>query len=59
MNDEHEGLGGSYTLDPKTGKRTLVARTTPPDEAEEQTEKPAAAGFFSPEQPAEPTNATE
>ena len=27
MTDEHEGMGGSYTLDPKTGKRTLVERT--------------------------------
>lgn len=27
MSDENEGMGGSYTLDPKTGKRTLVERT--------------------------------
>lgn len=55
MSDENEGLGGSYTLNPKTGKRTLVARTAPPAPAEEQTEKPADAGFSSPEAPAEPT----
>lgn len=30
MTDEHEGQGGSYTLDPKTGKRTLVERTDDP-----------------------------
>lgn len=30
MTDEHEGMGGSYTLDPKTGKRTLVERTDDP-----------------------------
>lgn len=58
MSDENEGMGGSYVLDPKTKQRTLVARTEPPAEAE-QTEKPADAGFFSPEQPAEPTITTE
>ena len=30
MTDEHEGMGGSYTLDPKTGKRKLVDRTDDP-----------------------------
>jgi hypothetical protein len=25
--DEHAGMGGSYILDPETGKRTLVERT--------------------------------
>lgn len=30
MTDEHEGMGGSYTLDPKTGKRVLVDRTHDP-----------------------------
>ena len=53
MSDENEGLGGSYTLNPKTNKRTLVARTAPP--AEGETDKPANAGFSSPEVPAEPT----
>ena len=55
MNDEHAGLGGSYTLNPKTNKRTLVARTAPTALAEEQTDKPADAGFSSPEASAEPT----
>ena len=55
MNDEHAGLGGSYTLNPKTGKRTLVARTEPPAPADEQTDKPADAGFSLPAAPAEPT----
>jgi hypothetical protein len=27
MSDEFEGMGGSYTVDPKTGKKTLVQRT--------------------------------
>jgi len=27
FNDEHDGKGGSYLADPKTGKRTLVERT--------------------------------
>lgn len=27
FNDEHAGQGGSYTLNPKTGKRTLTERT--------------------------------
>jgi hypothetical protein len=30
--DEFHGQGGSYTADPKTGKRTLVSRTL--DQAE-------------------------
>ena len=30
MTDTNEGMGGSYTLDPKTGKRTLVERTHDP-----------------------------
>ena len=29
MIDENQGLGGSYLLDPKTGKRKLVERTQP------------------------------
>lgn len=29
--DEHAGMGGSYLLDAKTGKRTLVHRTAPPE----------------------------
>jgi hypothetical protein len=27
--DEFHGVGGSYLLDPKTGKRTLIERTEP------------------------------
>lgn len=55
MTDEHAGLGGSYVLNPKTNKRTLVARTAPPGPTEEQTNKPADAGFSLPAAPAEPT----
>lgn len=29
MNDEYRGQGGSYLLDPETGKRTLIQRTLP------------------------------
>lgn len=29
INDEFWGQGGSYELDPKTGKRKLVERTEP------------------------------
>lgn len=39
--DQYDGEGGSYVLDPATGKRTLVERTfDPADAPEEQT--PAA-----------------
>ncbi len=31
--DEFHGMGGSYVIDPKTGKRTLVERTLSMDEA--------------------------
>ena len=27
MNDEFAGMGGSYTIDPKTGARKLIERT--------------------------------
>lgn len=30
MNDDFAGQGGSYVLDPKTGKRRLVERTDGP-----------------------------
>ncbi|MCR4300182.1 MAG: hypothetical protein NUV51_01085 [Sulfuricaulis sp.] len=33
--DEHAGCGGSYTLDPKTGRRTLIERTQPAADAAE------------------------
>lgn len=29
MIDEYSGQGGSYILDPETGKRTLIRRTLP------------------------------
>ena len=29
MKDEYSGQGGSYLLDPETGKRTLIKRTLP------------------------------
>jgi hypothetical protein len=48
MNDEFEGIGGSYLLDPVTGLRTLTARTEPPPTAEQPTTEPAQAGFFTP-----------
>lgn len=28
MSDQFDGVGGSYVLDPKTGKRKLIERTT-------------------------------
>jgi len=31
MIDEYSGQGGSYLLDPETGKRTLIKRTLPAD----------------------------
>lgn len=39
MEDEYHGEGGSYLLNPKTGKRKLIERTEPanpsqPDEVE-------------------------
>ena len=52
MIDENEGLGGSYVLDPKTKKRTLMERTAPPALAEANTDEPADAGFSSPAAPA-------
>ncbi|WP_198116931.1 hypothetical protein [Massilia rhizosphaerae] len=59
MNDDNAGLGGSYMLDPTTGKRTLVARTEPPAEAAAQIDEPAEAGFFTPVEPADTTTTTE
>lgn len=38
--DEFDGIGGSYIADPKTGKRTLVERTS---EAKPETNQPAPA----------------
>lgn len=43
MNDEYAGQGGTYLLDPATGKRTLLARTVPAAAvAEAATPAPAA-----------------
>jgi hypothetical protein len=44
MADEYDGLGGSYVVDPKSGKRKLVERTreaaeVPPAPAEPETEE--------------------
>lgn len=38
MADEYDGVGGSYLVDPKTGKRTLVERTDSikPEKTEKQ-----------------------
>lgn len=33
--DEFDGQGGSYTVDPVTGKKTLVERTRPADNVKE------------------------
>lgn len=35
MNDEYSGQGGSYLLDPETGKRTLIKRTLSATSTEE------------------------
>lgn len=39
--DEFSGQGGSYTVDPKTGKRKLVERTQEPERVTDQPQ-PAA-----------------
>jgi hypothetical protein len=39
MIDEYRGQGGSYLLDPKTGKRTLIERTEPTQFSEPPTEE--------------------
>jgi len=41
FNDEYSGLGGSYTADPKTGKRTLVERTQDQQPVTEQPQQAA------------------
>jgi hypothetical protein len=38
MVDEHAGKGGSYLLNPKTGKRKLIERTAPATPSEPQEE---------------------
>jgi hypothetical protein len=37
--DEYWGQGGSYLLDPKTGKRKLIERTEPAQPSELPTEE--------------------
>jgi len=38
ITDEFEGQGGEYLLDPKTGRRTLIARTAPAPNPNELTD---------------------
>jgi hypothetical protein len=38
ITDEFDGQGGEYLLDPKTGKRTLIARTAPAPNPNELTD---------------------
>ena len=38
IKDEYWGQGGSYELDPKTGKRKLIERTEPANPSEPQPE---------------------
>lgn len=40
MIDEYQGQGGSYLVDPKSGKRTLIEQTEPaqPQSTEELTD---------------------
>ena len=40
-NDEFEGQGGSYIVDPKTGKRTRVENAEPVPAPERKPAKPA------------------
>ena len=37
MNDKYAGLGGSYLIDPKTGKRKLIRQTQPAQPTESLT----------------------
>ena len=36
--DEFDGQGGEYLLDPRTGRRTLIARTAPAPNPNELTD---------------------
>jgi hypothetical protein len=38
ITDEFDGQGGEYLLDPKTGKRALIARTAPAPNPNEPTD---------------------
>lgn len=42
MKDEYSGQGGSYLLDPETGKRTLIQRTLSADPQKENGTTPSA-----------------
>jgi hypothetical protein len=39
MANEYQGEGGSFLLDPKTGKRKLIQRTEPAQSLNPQTEE--------------------
>lgn len=39
MANEHQGEGGTFSLDPKTGKRKLIQRTEPAQSLNPQTEE--------------------
>lgn len=68
MNDQYEGQGGSYALDPETGARTLIARTrepggAPPERAPDtrgavEPVQPTEVGFFTPVEPVLPADTT-
>lgn len=65
MIDEHHGKGGTYSVDPKTGKRTLVdgSRTEPqPTQAELEAQTQPKTGAVAAAAPtpkaSEPVNET-
>jgi hypothetical protein len=43
--DEYHGQGGSYLLNPKTGKRKLIERTEPAQPSEPEPEVTSNAAF--------------
>lgn len=53
MNDEFAGQGGSYVMDPKTGKRRLVERTDGPQPPQQQPEPPKPPAAVSHPEPKE------
>ena len=50
MEDEYQGQGGTYLLDPKTGKRKLIERTEPANPSEPQPEELSDASDPQPEE---------
>jgi len=52
--DEHAGCGGSYTVDPHTGRRTLIARTAPPAPVDAPAAPAAVVPARKPAKPAQP-----